>query len=232
MTEADLFPPLSRHFEEQGYQVFGEVGACDLVARREGRVVAVELKLRLELRLLAQAVRRQRCADYVYLAVPASTRRGGYPPNYRDARLLLARLGLGLLILGRRGGVHEAIGAKQSPAPMNHGERKRLVAELDARRVPGPVGGSPSRGEKLTAYRQEALYLAMLLSQGGASTPRKLRHAGADSRAGAILLDNHYGWFTRERRGWYSVSPAGREALSRFGNVVSQFDTDDGRGAF
>jgi hypothetical protein len=33
------------------------------------------------------------------------------------------------------------------------------------------------------------------------------------SRAGAILRDNHYGWFDRVTRGHYALSPRGEREL-------------------
>lgn len=64
MAEVDLYGPIKQFLESQGYAVKGEIGACDIVAVRgdEGPVV-VELKERLNLALLLQAVDRLRVSD-------------------------------------------------------------------------------------------------------------------------------------------------------------------------
>jgi hypothetical protein len=44
MPEADLYDPIKRFLEAQGYSVKGEIGACDIVAvRGEDGPVIVEL---------------------------------------------------------------------------------------------------------------------------------------------------------------------------------------------
>jgi hypothetical protein len=70
-SEADLYAPVKRFLERQGYDVKGEVRGCDLVARRgEEPLVIVELKLRFNLALVLQGVERLALSDAVYLAVP------------------------------------------------------------------------------------------------------------------------------------------------------------------
>ena len=65
----------------------------------------------------------------------------------------------------------------------------------------------------MTAYRQRALSCAAALRQGP-RRPRDLREAAPD--AAAILLRNVYGWFEREGRGVYRLTPAGAAALLRW----------------
>ena len=61
MKETDLYPPVKRYLEDQGYTVKGEIDDCDVVAVRSGDTpVVVELKLTLNLNVILQAVARQR----------------------------------------------------------------------------------------------------------------------------------------------------------------------------
>ena len=54
--EQDIYPSVKALLTRQGYDVKGEVGAADVVARREGEPpVIVELKLRFSLSLFHQA---------------------------------------------------------------------------------------------------------------------------------------------------------------------------------
>jgi hypothetical protein len=73
----------------------------------------------------------------------------------------------------------------------------------------------------MTAYRQQALACAALLS-AGPGRPRTLRAVAPD--AGTILLRNVYGWFERTRRGEYRLTTAGEAALRRWPDVM-QFVT-------
>ena len=59
MKESELYAPLKAHFEAQGYEVKGEVGAADVMARRGADpAVIIELKLAFSLTLFHQALER------------------------------------------------------------------------------------------------------------------------------------------------------------------------------
>ena len=71
MRETDLYAPVKRHLELQGYEVKAEVRGCDVVAVRGVEVpLIVELKLGLTLQLLYQAVGRMAISEHVYIAIP------------------------------------------------------------------------------------------------------------------------------------------------------------------
>ena len=60
MAEADLYEPVKRFLEAQGYTVKGEVKACDIVAvRGEEPPVVVELKTSFSLPLVFQGIERK-----------------------------------------------------------------------------------------------------------------------------------------------------------------------------
>ena len=96
--ETDLYPPIKKLFEGQGYEVKGEVGAVDVVAvRGDEDPVVVELKMTFSLSLFHQAIERQALTDSVYVAVP---HRGGCEvPKVSQAKhqLCVRRLGIGLI---------------------------------------------------------------------------------------------------------------------------------------
>ena len=70
MNETDLYRPVHDYLVEQGYAVQGEVRKCDVAAVKGDELVIVELKLRLNAEVLAQAAMRQQITDSVYVAVP------------------------------------------------------------------------------------------------------------------------------------------------------------------
>ncbi len=65
----------------------------------------------------------------------------------------------------------------------------------------------------MTAYRQQALACAAILS-GGPRRPREIKVQVPD--APKILLNNVYGWFDRVERGVYALTPDGKAALTRW----------------
>lgn len=218
-VETSLYAPVKAFLEGQGYTVKGEVGRCDVVARRgDEPPVIVELKTTLNLELLLQGVERLALAEAVYLAVPSPPATS--PVFDRRLHKLLRRLGLGLLLVHpptARGRLVEAILDPLPYAPRRNTRRiGRLLGEF-ARRVGDPnAGGSTGRVKLVTAYRQEALRMASVLQARGAQKPAALRADAEAPRAGRILLDDVYGWFARVERGLYTLTPAGAQALSAY----------------
>jgi hypothetical protein len=224
-SEADLYAPVKRFLERQGYDVKGEVRGCDLVARRGSEpLVIVELKLRFNLALVLQGVERLALSDAVYLAVPrrVGNRREAASPDDRTVRKLCRRLGLGLMTVNPTAPIDRAVEIVLDPLPYRPRQNKRRAALLlgeHARRV-GDHNTGGVRGVRIvTAYRQEALRCAQLL-EGGAMRVRAMRATGRVPNVGKILLDDVYGWFRRVERGVYELSPDGRLALESYAHVL------------
>jgi hypothetical protein len=215
-SEQELYAPVKRFLEAQGYEVKGEVGGCDLLAvRGEEPPLIIELKLRFSLTLVLQGIDRLAVSDAVYLAVPGSTGRGrGLGPEHRGVRKLCRRLGLGLIAVRCR-----SVEVLLDPGRYQPRKNKRRVARLlaeHARRVGDPNrGGATMRAPVMTAYRQEALRCAEILAREGASSVAHLRTAAEAPKAASILQQNYYGWFERVGRGVYRLTPLGVEALAR-----------------
>jgi len=225
MAEVDLYGPIKQFLESQGYAVKGEIGACDIVAvRGDESPVVVELKERLNLALLLQAVDRLRVSDAVYVAFRIGK---GHSASWRSRRKqvtsLLRRLGLGLLTVSASGSVVAVL----DPAPyrprLDTGRRTRLLREF-AERVGDPeTGGSTSR-QRLTAYRQDAVRCARELTNERVLKVSVIRERAEVSRAGPILRDNHYGWFERVKTGHYELSPSGRRDMIRWSDALESLE--------
>jgi hypothetical protein len=219
LVETSLYAPVKAFLEGQGYAVKGEVGRCDVVARRgEEPPVIVELKTALNLELLLQGVERLALSDAVYIAIPAP--RSASPIFDRRMRKLLRRLGLGLLLVHPPSGKRQIVEAILDPLPYRPRANKkrtgRLLGEF-VRRVGDPnAGGSTTRVKLVTAYRQEALRMAAVLRARGPQKPAILRAEAEAPKAASILQHDHYGWFERVARGIYALTPAGAEALNAF----------------
>lgn len=208
MREADLYPPIKNYLTRQGYVVKAEIGACDLMARRDGEPpIVVEMKLSFSLALVMQGVARQGLFDFVYLAVPVSK---GWRLRYRDILALCRRLGLGLLAVDGT-----MVEAHLDPAPyapkMKHKAAARLLREFE-RRVGDPNVGGTTGVARMTVYRQDALRCAVQL-RGGALGCAAIRTASGVARATDLMRADHYGWFERVARGVYTLTPKGHAAL-------------------
>jgi len=222
--ETALYAPVKEFLENRGYEVKGEVRGCDLVARRgDEEPIVVELKLRFNLALVLQGIDRLALTERVYLAVPRppSRRRRsrGLAPDSPDIRKLCRRVGLGLMLVGRRN-----VEILEEPLPYRPRIAKarllRLKDEFDRRIGDANVGGTASV-PVVTAYRQDALRCARALALGGPMRVGALRAAAGVPGAARMLQRNVYGWFTRIERGTYILSEGGRDALTRFAAAIA-----------
>lgn len=223
--EADLYLPVRDFLVAQGFTVRGEVRGCDVAGVRDDRVVVVELKRGLTLDLLLQGVRRQKLADLVYVAVPRPATR------VREARLrgylpLLRQLELGLLLVDLRH-ARPSLDVVLQPVPFqrrrNPRERGAVLREVALRSGDDNTGGT--RGRPLvTAYRENALLIALLLARSGPMQPRQLRAMGTGQKTLAILCDDVYDWFERVDRALYRLKPAGETALTTYADVVQRIE--------
>ncbi|MGV2127752.1 DUF2161 domain-containing phosphodiesterase [Agrobacterium vitis] len=212
--ETSLYLPVKSFLEKAGYTVKGEIGGCDLVglsADDPSVVVICELKLSFNLELILQAVDRAAISDEVWIAAKISAKGRGREADkrYRD---LCRRLGIGMLGVSASGDVSIIVGSVSPMPRTNPKRRSRLMREHQKRHGDPALGGS-TRMPVMTAYRQNALACAAILS-GGPARVGDVRKAIPD--AGKILLSNVYGWFERVERGVYGLTDAGREALRRW----------------
>ena len=221
MSEVELYGPVKRFLEDQGYVVKGEIGACDIVAiRGDEAPVVVELKERLNLALVLQAVDRLAVSEAVYLAFRIGK---GHSASWRSrkkqVKSLLRRVGLGLLTVSAKGKVVPVL----DPAPyrprVNGVRRERLLREF-AERIGDPEAGGSASRPRLTAYRQDALRCARVLVDADVLKLAGIRELAGVERAGPILQANHYGWFDRVKPGYYTLSPKGRQELPDWSHAL------------
>ena len=214
MKETELYEPLKSFLEGQGYEVKAEVTHCDIVAMRgEEPPLIIEMKTSLSLELLMQGISRQAITDTVYVAFPAGKGKT-WLKRAKDATKLCRRLGLGLISV--RLGDRPRVLVHADPGPYTPRKSKRqqaaLLKEFHAR-VGDPNIGGQTRQTIVTAYRQDALCIAMELQQSGPSSPAALAKTLEIPRAASILQQNYYGWFVRVKRGVYDLDAVGHGAL-------------------
>lgn len=211
MKEADLYPDLKAFLEAQGFEVKAEIGACDIMAKRNDEPpVIVEMKLSFNLALVLQGVARQTLFADVYLAVPAPKK--AWPQRYRDIVGLCRRLGLGLLVVTPGQGVEAHLDPGPYQPRRNGARAGKLLREFQ-RRVGDPNQGGTTGVTRMTVYRQDALRCAVALAGGPCKGAEVARTTGV-ARATTLMRDDHYGWFEKAAKGVYALTPKGHAALA------------------
>lgn len=209
--ESDLYAPIKALLTRQGFDVKGEVGAADLVARRDDMLVIVELKLKVSLTLYHQAISRLKLTDHVYIAVPRPRGRQSRR-MMRDNMSLCRRLGLGYMTVHEDGRVDVICDPGPYAPRKNTKARDRLLREFD-RLTGDPNDGGATRHGIVTAYRQDALRCAAYLAEAGAEKGALVAKATGVAKATTVMRDNHYGWFDKVEKGIYALNEDGRAAL-------------------
>ena len=209
--ETELYAPVKRFLEELGYDVKAEVGAADVVGRKDDAdVVIVELKRGFSLTLLQQAVKRQQVTDSVYVAVPRWVGRSGWK-SFRGNLGLCKRLGIGVLTVTGSG----EVAVQSDPVPFRPRKSKRrrqsLLGEFDRRTGDPNTGGSPP-SDVVTSYRQEAERCARFLAEHGPTKGAAVAQACGVPHATRLMRSNVYGWFARVDHGVYDLTDLGRDA--------------------
>lgn len=223
--EEDLFEPLAEYFNEQGYKIDAEVHNCDITAIKGDELVVVEIKKSLNLTLVIQAVKRQDFADSVYVAIPGFLKRK-FPSNWKGACKVLKRLELGLILVNPTAYKRKIEIIFHPAEPVRRKMRKKrraVISESKGRLVNLNKGGST--GAKLmTAYRENSLQIALYLNHLGEASPAKLRELGTGAKTPGILAKNFYHWFERVKRGVYSVTEKGIEALELYPEIKEYYN--------
>ncbi|MCX7709042.1 MAG: DUF2161 family putative PD-(D/E)XK-type phosphodiesterase [Clostridia bacterium] len=232
IREEDLYKPVYEYLTEQGYTVNSEVNDCDVTAIKDEQLIIVELKKSLNLELLIQAVKRQKLADGVYVAVPHPGK-SIFSSRWKDVCHLVRRLELGLMLVSLatkssqvRIEFHPTEFDRQHSKRLNKKKRYGLIEEIRERHGDYNTGGS-TRKKLVTAYKEKAIQIACAIDLYGQLKPKQLKLLGTDEKkTSAILLKNHYGWFKRLGNGFYGLSEAGIQALKEHEQLTSLFKVE------
>ena len=226
MLEKELYESVKIFLEDLGFQVQAEVKDCDVVGQKGEDLVIVELKRNLSVRLLTQAVQRQKLGADVYVAIPKPTRYQ-YDKKHKELLHLLRRLELGLLFVSPE---KQLVEAALHPQPLNlkqilntgKKKRKALEKELELRQFNINQGGN-SKTKIMTAYREQALFLCCALSEAESYSARELANLTQmeQTRISAMLRRNYYGWFEQPKKGEYILTEEGENAIRQYPTVAA-----------
>ncbi len=221
MPETELYEPVKKLLEEEGYNVKGEVGDCDVYAvSPDGKTLAAELKLRLNLDVLVQAAQRQKLADSVYIAVPSPKRSS--LKRWQNICHLLRRLEIGLITVKPEGAkiTFEAKAFDRAAAYRRSKKtREKIEEEFSLRHGDLNVGGT--KGKTVTLYRERAVLLAALSDKYGRIRILDAPYMTGNPKASSIIKNNYYGWFENDKKHFW-LTDKGKEELLSYSELAKQ----------
>lgn len=222
VRETDLYAPIERFLQAQGYIVKGEIGAVDVVGcRGDESPVLIELKTSFSLSLFHQAIDRLAVSDVVYVAAPHKQGKV-FARSLKRNIALCRRLGIGILTVRVKDGFVFPHADSGPYAPRRSAVKKNRLLREFAKRAGDPNKGGSTRSGLITAYRQDALRCLGYLHTRGATKASIVAGATGVETARRIMADDHYGWFERVKTGIYGIAPTGKMALRDFEHEIER----------
>lgn len=222
MLESDLYLPIKDLFEDLGYIVKAEVNSTDITAIKDEEIVIIEMKKTINMKLLYQAVTRQKLTDNVFVAIPKPNYKILRSKSFKEKEHILRRLQLGLIFVG------EIAEIKLLPKPFdmsisrgkNKKKKESLLNEFNNRNTSFNIGGV-TKTKIITAYREEVIKIAYHMIDSPRSV-KQLKELTNNQKTGNILIKNFYGWFNRIDRGIYELSQVGKEELNNYKHIIEK----------
>lgn len=213
MEEKELYEPVKQLLESKGYAVKAEVKDIDVFGVKEAHTIAVELKTNVSLKLIYQAIDRQKMCDKVYIALPKTAFKS-HQANIRQFVYLLKRLDIGLISVSNNMATlfMESEGFDLAKSKSQNKRKKRaLLKEFSLRTSDENVGGM--KGKKMTHYREKVLKIANYLYAFKEKSPKEIKAYTGVADTPSILQKNYYLWFKKVDRGIYTLSLMGIKAI-------------------
>jgi len=223
ILEEELYIPIKKYFEKKGFKIKGEVMNCDIAGVKGDTLIIVEMKRNFSLKLLYQAIERQKITDYVYAAIPR-------PKNFKKKEVksmldILKRLNIGLIAVSfgqKRTMVQIVLNPVPKKIKQKNGlKEKALLREFSERKGDFNIGGK-NKTKIATAYREKSIEIACFLEILGKAKGSELKKIGCDKNANSIMYNNFYGWFNKISRGIYILSEKGQNYLDgeEFSDII------------
>ncbi len=216
MLEEELYTPVKKYFERKGFEIKGEIKDCDIVGINGETILIVELKRTFSLKLIYQAMERQKITDLVYVAIP---RPKSFKPKEISPMLnLLKKINIGLIVVsfGTKRTIVQIISnpsLKNKKEKINYSRRNDVLYEFKERKGDFNIGGK-NKTKIVTAYREKSIEIACFLELLGKSGGANLKKLGCDKNSTSIMYNNFYGWFSKISKGIYTLTEKGENYLN------------------
>jgi hypothetical protein len=213
MKETELYVPVKKLFLSQGFDVKGEVKDIDVIAYKKELMIGIELKTKISIKLIYQAIDRQKVLDQVYIAVPKDAL---YQSKslYRSFTHLLKRLEIGLIVVDGEEAevIVEAVPFDRNLSRSRYKKRKAQIdKEVRLRKNHKNVGGT--RGKKITRYKELVIEIGCYLLEHGKASPKDIRNDLNIEKTASILQKNYDDYFERVDRGIYQLTEKGKKEI-------------------
>lgn len=227
ILETDLHEPVKRWMIGEGFNVRSEVKSIDMVGLYGELMIAVELKIKLNLEVINQAVERQGVSDLVYIAV-AHDFKAVESKRFQMTLLTLKRLNLGLLLVNFRSAIPEVV-EYLKPEHFDFERSKRakktkraaIIAEFNKRCADFNTAGS-NKSKIMTGYKEQCLLVAHYMKRHGLQSPKAFKPFGFETaKVSAILGKNYNNWYLKIDKGVYTLSEDGEKALLAHSNIIA-----------
>lgn len=209
MKETDLFLPVKQLFESFEFEVEAEIEHIDIIAKKEDRLIAIELKKDLNVHVIAQILKRQSLTDEAYIAIFKPAKKVLTSVTFKDKVLILKRLGIGLIFVEK-----EAVIYKESEVIIPKKKTKtkqRLIDTFHALNSEN-IGGS-NKTKRMTLYKKQAMIIADCLGYQ-IKKPSQIKKETKIDKAYSILYKNYYQWFEPLGKGMYRLTEKGKKENS------------------
>jgi hypothetical protein len=216
MLETDLYQPVKSFFESQGYTVKAEINDIDILAIKEDITIAIELKVKISLKLIYQVIERQKLVDNVFLAIPKDSYKS-HQNSIKHFQLLLKRLNLGLILIDKKKVEvvfepnHYDLNKSKS---LNKRKKEKLLNTFNNLFSDPNKGGS--KGKRMTVYKQNAIKIASLLAEKPCLSPKEIINETGVLNTQSILQKNFYGWFQKSSYASYLLTEKGMAEYKKY----------------
>lgn len=222
MKETDLYLPVKALLISQGFKVKAEIKDIDILGSKDDYLCAVELKTKLSIKLIYQAIDRQKIVDQVYVAIPKSSIKVR-STAYKNLVYLLKRLEIGLIFVDQEHAevVLEASIYDMDKSRARYKKRKQqTLKEFRLRKYSSNLGGT--KGKKITRYKEQVIEIASFLIEHKSASPKEIKEHTNVLKTSSILQKNYEGYFERVSRGIYKVKDDKIEEINKLKNLVKE----------
>lgn len=239
MKELDLYLPLKVYFENLGYEVKSEIKNLDVLCIKKNildekkieDIIAIEIKINFNLKLLFQAINRQKFIDNVYIAILAND---ANLSKKNEILNLAKRLYLGVIFVHiRESGQYIEI--LENPNFFIYKTdvvlQKEFLKEFYGRNFDLNNAGI-SKTKVCTNYKENSINIAMFLkvyenlnrnAKFSGISLKQIREIVNIEHIEKYLRNNYYNLFFKVKRGYYQFNDKNMLVNTEFYDKLSNY---------